>query len=110
VLSEAALVESVETLYRFVHVGERDLTWANTYRGEPCVSRHDIEYPSHFGDRGDESKFLVKKVMHELDGDRSVLDIAVKWNAPFDQVDAIVREFARAGLVTPPPPGVGEAR
>ena len=41
------------------------MTWINTYKGEPCVSRHDIRYPSHFGDMGDESKYLVKKVMHE---------------------------------------------
>jgi aminopeptidase-like protein len=98
-LSADALLESVRTLYRFVGVWERDLTWVNTYKGEPCLARHRIRYPSHFGDRGDESKFLVKKVMHELDGEHSVLDIARKWGAPFDQVDALVRQFEAAGLV-----------
>jgi aminopeptidase-like protein len=102
VLSADALLESAQTLYRFVQVWERDLTWVNTFRGEPCVSRHEISYPSHFDDMGDESKYLVKKVMHELDGEHSVLDIARKWDAPFDRVEAIVGRFAEAGLVVGP--------
>ncbi|MHC4765714.1 MAG: DUF4910 domain-containing protein [Planctomycetota bacterium] len=105
VLSPDALLESVRTLWRFVQVWERDVTWINTYKGEPCVSRHRIRYPSHFGDKGDESKYLVKKVMHELDGEHSVLDIARKWDAPFDQVESIVRQFEAAGLVRLPRTG-----
>ena len=101
VLSEDALLDSVQTLYRFVQVWERDVTYANLYKGEPCLAKHQIAYPSHHEDKADEASYLVKKLMHDFDGTHSLLDMADKWDAPFDQVELIAKQFASAGLVKP---------
>ncbi len=100
-LSSDCLFESAATLFRFVQVIERDRVYVNRYKGEPCVSRHGLAYPAQRQDEREETKFLVKKCMHEFDGRHSLLQIADKWGAPFDQVDAIAEDFVRAGLIEP---------
>lgn len=102
VLSGEHLAETVATLLRFVEVIERDRICVNRYRGEPCVSRHGLAYPVQHQDERDELKYLVKKCMHEFDGTQTLLQIAEKWDAPFDRVEAIADAFARAGLVETP--------
>ena len=97
------LLEAAATLFRFVQVIERDRVFMNRYKGEPCVSRHGLSYPVQHQDERDETKFLVKKCMHEFDGTRSLLEIAEKWDAPFDRVESIADGFHRAGLIEPLP-------
>jgi aminopeptidase-like protein len=103
VLSSECLVDTVATLFRLVQVIERNRVFLNRYKGEPCVSRHGLLYPVQHQDEHDETKYLVKKCMHEFDGRQSLLEIADKWNAPFDQVELIAKGFARAGLIQPVP-------
>lgn len=98
ILDPDALLDSVQTLFRICRVHDENRILAPTYRGEPCFSRHEIEYPSYYDDRGDESKMLVKKLIYELDGRRSLLEIADRWNEPLHRVVDIVRSFERAGL------------
>jgi len=101
IFSEAGLLDSVQTLYRFVQLWEQDLTYTNNYKGEPCFSRHQIPYPSFHRDRGNEAKQIVKKMIFEFDGSLSLLEIADKWNIPFDQVEFVANQFYKAGLVKP---------
>ncbi len=101
VLSDDALLDSLQTLYRFVQVLERDVTYANAYRGEPCFARHEIEYPRYHEDKDDQRKYIVKKLVHEFDGSQSLLEIADKWDIPMDQAAFVADQFCAAGLVRP---------
>jgi aminopeptidase-like protein len=103
VLSGDRLAETTATLFQFVRVIERNRVFMNRYKGEPCVSRHGLSYPVQHRDERDETKYLVKKCMHEFDGTQSLLQIAEKWDAPFDQVESIAAEFHRVGLIEPVP-------
>ena len=102
-LDEDALLDSVQALYRFVQVLERDVTYVNSFKGEPCLARHHIAYPSFHEDKGAEAKYIVKKLIHELDGSHSLLEIADKWDIPLDRVAIVADQLRSAGLVKPAP-------
>jgi aminopeptidase-like protein len=101
VLSEDALLDSVQTLYRFVQVLEADVALASCCRGEPCFSRHNMDYPSFHDDHGQEARYIAKHLLYEFDGTRSLLEIADRLGLPMYQVAQVAGKFQEAGLVRP---------
>jgi len=103
VLREESLMNSLQTIYRCVQIAERNIVYRNLYKGEPCLSRHQIRYPAPTENKDRDDVYLVKKVMHDIDGTKSLLDMAESWNAPFHKVETIADWFVEAGLICPTP-------
>lgn len=109
VLSAEHLADTVDTLLEILFLLDNDLTYASTCRGEPCLSRHQIRYPV-FTHRQEQRISPVKALIHELDGEHSLLDICRKWDFDFEEIRELAKAFADAGVARLVPRGVEQSR
>lgn len=93
------LKNTVEYLLQTLYALDNALVFKNRYRGEPFISKHDIEYPDFLYDKGYMYSNPVKIFMSECDGKMSLLDIAEKWNLRMEDVYATALQFEKASLV-----------
>jgi len=100
VISPESLSDTVEALSRMVDTIEADRVYKNRYRGEPCFSRHDFVVPGYHQVGNDRHKNAFRILANEVDGTRSLLDIAEKWGIPMDLLAPLAKEFERAGLIS----------
>ena len=109
VLSAQALADTVDTLLEMLFLLDGDLTLASTCRGEPCLSRHNIQYPVYKHQEQHKTS-PVKALVHELDGAHSLLDICNKWDFDFSEMYELAQAFVSAGVARPVARGVRESR
>ena len=95
-VSEAALDESVDLVLAMIEAWEANRVPVNMFKGEVFLSRYHL-YPDVAVDP-DGAQYLFQ-IMFELDGTRSVAEIADKLSLPFSSVNGIVQAFHRKGLV-----------
>ncbi len=90
------LVESLWILKRLVEVFETDRVPARKFQGPPCQSKHGIYADAtSCGAEYD----LREAVSIEIDGSRSVLDIAARHKFDYFAAEKFVRQMENRGLV-----------
>jgi len=94
------LMDSLEKLLTVVSAIECDILYKNEYFGEPCFSRHNIEYPSFQDALNKSSAYHVKILANEIDGTNSLLDIAKKWDIDIFHLYEIAQAFEKERLIT----------
>lgn len=92
----ARLEQTRDLVLAIIDAWEKNYIPVPLFTGEVFLSRYGIYYDftvdSHYGQ-------ALFDVMHGLDGVRSVVDIAVDNQWPFDTVFHVVEQFRQAGLV-----------
>ena len=95
-LSEAALEGSVDVVLAMIEAWEANRVPVNKFKGEVFLSRYGLHPDPKVDPEGYRATF---QVMFELDGSRSIAEIAHKLDLPFAVVKRFVEAFHRAGLV-----------
>jgi aminopeptidase-like protein len=98
-ISGDALFHTLSILLKIIEVLEKNATYKNRYRGEPCFSKYPITYPQYTWGQKNLKKNVLKILASELDGRLDLLGIADKWELPFFTVSEVADQFASLGLV-----------
>ena len=95
-LSEGALEGSVDLALAMIDAWEADRVPVNKFKGEVFLSRYGL-YPDPKVDP--DEHWATFQTMFELDGTRSIAEIAYKLSIPFSVARRVIEKFHRAGLV-----------
>lgn len=101
-ITPAALEESLDVLVEVASLLERDRVFERIDgRGEPQLGRYGL-YRGVSGQKEQaDAQMALLWVLNQADGSRSLLDIAERSGAAFDQLAAAAEAAERAGLIRP---------
>lgn len=111
IIDDEQLEEAVSYILNIIDIFERDFVPIRDFRGIPSLAnpKYDLyldpnELPNvEIGQEGKLDSFR-NRVFRQFDTDKSVFDIANKFNLQFDFVHSYLRDFENKGLIRPKRP------
>ena len=95
-VSEERLAGSADLVMAMIDAWEANQVPINRFSGEVFLSRYELHMDPMIDPAGYKALF---KIMFELDGTKSIADIAEKLLLPFTSVLQVVHAFERRGLI-----------
>lgn len=94
IISEERLKESAAIILKMINCYEQNVFPKVKFRGQPFLSRHGL-FPDNMAEYN-----ILFQTMWEMDGNHSIVDIAIKHNLDFKSVYEVVRKFFEHDLVS----------
>lgn len=92
-----ALEKSFQMVLKMVDTLEANLVPLNQFKGEVFCSRYGLHVDWYTDREGSKSLF---DVMHQIDGSRTIAEIALKAGVPFSAAKRIIDDMHQCGLVS----------
>jgi aminopeptidase-like protein len=94
ILSEERLTESASLVLKMVKTFDQNICPKARFKGQPFLSQYDL-FPKNLSDYN-----VLFQTLWEMDGEHSIIDIALKYSLSFDHVLEVVNKFKAHNLVS----------
>jgi aminopeptidase-like protein len=94
IISEERLIESATLVLKIVETFDQNICPKARFKGQPFLSRYDL-FPRNLSDYN-----TLFQTLWEMDGEHSIIDIAMKHSLDFDHVLEVVNKFRAHNLVS----------